>query len=790
MGTKTAKARPSNLPIEFTSFVGRRAELRELKRLLATTKLLTLTGSGGAGKTRLALRAAAEMARGFPDGAWVVSLGSIQDPLLISQAVLNALGAHDQSASWSLSTLTDYLASRRLLLVIDNCEHLLDGCAVLASTLLNSCPYVRLLATSRQALGVTGEVRMPVPPMSLPGEGDDASLERLMNFEAVRLLSERAAAVVPGFVVNAENAAPVLRLCRRLDGIPLALELAAVRLGSLSLDQLNQGLAGDRSMLGSGNRGVEGRQQTLEATIGWSYGLLEEVEQLLWARLSVFAGGFDAEAAIEVCSDERLPSDQIVEMLGALVEKSIVKRDLTAGNAPRYALLETIRQFGTRCLREIDEERNGRERHLDWIAALARSVGAFDSRQIELFKRMDAERDNLWAALEFCLSEPGLAPRGGEFAQHLVAYWTCRGSFGDVRRVLTSLAERAPEDSAPRAQLLLAAAVMANSQNDLEASASLGRESLRIGTHLRDSEVIALSQTWLAIPLSIDGKVAEALEAAESAVALARRIESRPIELIATTVLCNILPVVGQPERAIELGEQGLTISQECGELWARGYLLMATSQAHWQQGERQLAEAKALDGAGCKHALDDRSGLQALLEILAWMAVERGAFQRAATLLGCAERVRQSSALQFQEGFRKQHEHSMALALERLGKRQFDSLYERGLTMAVDAVMTFAAEDKLPAPPVAAKIESKTSLTKRELEIAHLIADDMSNHEIAIKLFLSDRTVETHVTHMFNKLGLNSRVQLTRWLAGISGAGTSLAANDRESSVTGKIRT
>ena len=169
MGTKTAKARPSNLPIEFTSFVGRRAELRELKRLLATTKLLTLTGSGGAGKTRLALRAAAEMARGFPDGAWVVSLGSIQDPLLISQAVLNALGAHDQSASWSLSTLTDYLASRRLLLVIDNCEHLLDGCAVLASTLLNSCPYVRLLATSRQALGVTGEVRMPVPPMSLPG---------------------------------------------------------------------------------------------------------------------------------------------------------------------------------------------------------------------------------------------------------------------------------------------------------------------------------------------------------------------------------------------------------------------------------------------------------------------------------------------------------------------------------------------------------------------------------------------------------------------------------------------
>jgi len=217
----------------------------------------------GAGKTRLALRAAGEIARGFPDGAWFVSLGSIQDPLLVSQAVFTALGAHDQSANWSLSSLAGYLAGKRLLLVLDNCEHLVDACAILASTLLKSCPDLRLLATSRQALGVAGEVRMPIPPMSLPREGDEELLEQLMNSEAVRLLSERAAAVVPGFAVNAENAAPVLQLCRRLDGIPLALELAAVRLGALSLDQLNQGLASELSTLGSGDRGAEARQQTL-----------------------------------------------------------------------------------------------------------------------------------------------------------------------------------------------------------------------------------------------------------------------------------------------------------------------------------------------------------------------------------------------------------------------------------------------------------------------------------------------------------------------------------------------
>ena len=247
---------------------------------------------------------------------------------------------------------------------------------------------------------------MPVPPMSLPVDGDEPSAEASRDLGGRAVAGRARGCGAPGFAIDDTNAEPVLRLCRRLDGIPLAIELAAVRLGALSLDQLNQGLDESLAALGSGNRGAEARQQTLEATIDWSYGLLDDAEQVLWARLSVFAGGFDAAAAIEVCADERRPAGADRRTLGSLVEKSIVRRELKSGNEPRYSFLETIRQYGRERLRDLGEEdSHPGTRHLAWMAGLARSVGAFDDRQAELFERMDLERDNLWAALEFCARE-------------------------------------------------------------------------------------------------------------------------------------------------------------------------------------------------------------------------------------------------------------------------------------------------------------------------------------------------------------------------------------------------
>ena len=770
------RPRPSGLPAELTSFVGRRQELREVKRLLAGTRLLTLTGSGGAGKTRLALRAAADMARGFPDGAWLVLLAPVRDPLLVTQAVFGALGVHDLSAGVSLSSLADYLAGRRLLLVLDNCEHLLDGCAVLASTLITSCPGLRLLATSRQALGVAGEVRMTVPPMSLPEAGGDISVQKALDSDAVWLLNERAAAVVPGFTVGPQNAAAAAELCWRLDGIPLALELAAVRLGSLSIDQLNQGLADELSILGRGNRGAEARQQTLEATIDWSYGLLAEPERLLWARASVFAGGFEEDAAIEVCSDPQLPSGQIAGLLGALVDKSVLKRVLRDGGPPRYWLLETLRQYGRQRLRELGEEAATQKRHFDWICALARTAGAWDDRQAEMFDRMYLERDNLWAALDFCLRHPDEAEAAAELAQRLNAFWTCRGPLSDVRRILTSLLEVTPEDSPPRGGLLWVAAAMAATQDDYKASVELSEESLRIGTLLEDASVVGWSLIYVTIAHWFAGNPPEATRL-NQVLSLARLMQLPQLELAALNALAYVSMARGELDRVVEFGGQGLAASKARGELWLRALFLNVMAQASWQQGGRQRAQALAQEGVSCSHALDDRVGLGILLETLAWMAARQAAHERAAVLLGFAQRVREMSTLTLVEPFRPQHAQSVAAATESLGQTAFDAAFERGRAMTIDEGAAFAVEGKPPPKPApAAKPAPHALLTGRQLDIARLVAADLSNKQIAARLFLSERTVETHITNILNKLGLNSRTQISRWMADLNEPGLTAA--------------
>jgi len=760
MAVRTARSRAGNLPSELTSFVGRRHELAEIKRLLTTTRLLTLTGSGGAGKTRLALRAAADLTRSLADGAWLVALAPIDDPLLITQAVFSALGLPDVSSRWSLSALSDYLREKRVLLVLDNCEHLLDGAAGLAGTLLRSCPELRILATSRQALGMPGEVRHHVPPLSLPEVIGSSSPGQIAGSDAVALFVERAAAVQPGFSLDESNAASVLQVCARLEGMPLALELAAVRLEGLSVDQLLAGL--DRELLAPGAvlRGAEARQRTMEATLDWSHSLLSVQQRRTWARLSVFAGGFGAEAAEAVCSDLEQPPGDVPGVLAALVESSILRRDHGI-EPPRYSMLETVRQYGRRRLRELGEELDLQTRHRDWVAGLAQATSTFDDTNPQTFDAIHRERDNLWSALEHCNRQPGEAAAGVDISASLTNYWMARGPLRDIRRYIESLLPLTEPDSQVRARALVTAALFASALDDAATGEAHGLDAMRIAGVLHSANVACWAAGALLLTAFVQGKREGVSELCRS---MLETGGETGMGVVARHYTCQHWLDEDRIDEVIEMGEAGVAICKKVGDLYTRGMILNTLGEARRRRGELPLAEALIRDGVVCKHALDDRRGVATLTETLAWVASDERDDARAATLLGCAQSLRDSIAIPLLAPYLPPHRACEDGVRERLGEAQYRRAQRQGLAMsageAVDYVLGQAEPKLAPASATTAPV-----LSRRELEIARLVAEGLTNREIAVRLFISNRTVETHVTNMLNKLGINSRTQLARWV-------------------------
>ena len=754
-------AKPGNLPVEVTSFVGRRRELAEIKRLLSSTRLLTLTGSGGAGKTRLALRAAAEMARNFSDGAWVVLLAPIDDPLFVTQAVFSAFGLQDVSSRWSLSALSDYLRDKRVLLVLDNCEHLLDSVAVLAGTLLKACPELRILATSRQALGMAGEVRLRVPPLSLPDAATSMSPGQLAGFDAVALLVERAGAVQPGFVIDDSNAAAVRQLCARLDGMPLALELAAVRLEGLSVGQLLAGLDRELAAPSASLRGGEARQRTLEATLDWSHSLLNDRQRRVWAQLSVFAGGFDEDAAAAVCDDS-----EITEVLASLVESSILQRDPQA-DPPRYSMLETVRQYGRRRLKELGEETHLQERHRDWLLASLGGAIFGGPGEVEAFSRVQRELDNLWSALEFC-RRADYVDAGVVLCGSLTNYWLSRGPLRDVRRYLESLLPLIrPDQLLLRARCLMGVALLADALDDADAGEVAGTEALRITQSLGETEWVGWACGGLLLAAFVKGKTQGVEELAETMLEAGRATDDASMVAIATHYRCLNWLGQGRVDEVLEVGEAILGQLRSRSELFVRGTIVNSLGEARRRRGE--LAEATALikEGIECKRAIDDRRGLAILVETLAWIVSDGSDFIRAATLLGASQGLRDAMGIPILAPFTPQHARCVALTRERLGTAGFERAFRSGREMSVGEAADFAI-GQAPARRIgvaAAPPKSAVALSRREMEIAKLIAEGLTNKEVAARLFISNRTVETHVTNMLNKLGLNSRTQLARWV-------------------------
>ena len=394
-----------NLPLELTSFVGRRTELSAVKHMLSSSRLVTLTGIGGVGKTRLALRTATDVAKNFADGAWLVELGELRDETLVVDIVAAGLGLRDESSARPLlDVLIEFLSSRRLLLVLDNCEQVVDAAAKLADTLLRACPELRILVTSREALDIGGEAVLRLSPLAFPRPDSETTLGGLSGYDAVALFADRAAAAVPGFELTDDNKTTVASICSRLDGLPLAIELAAARLRAISPEQILERLADRYSLLTRGSRCAPVRQQALSWSVGWSYDLCTPAEQQLWCQLSVFAGSFDLEAAEDICDGDLSP-DQILDLLTALVDKSILTRTERNGSV-QFRLLETLRDYSHDQIRQTDRYAELRRRHADWCRRLVRDAAAdwFSPRQVEWMKRLEREGLNIRAALEFTLT--------------------------------------------------------------------------------------------------------------------------------------------------------------------------------------------------------------------------------------------------------------------------------------------------------------------------------------------------------------------------------------------------
>jgi predicted ATPase/class 3 adenylate cyclase len=632
-GATVAMPPPNNLPRQLTSFVGREPQIEEVKQLLARTCLLTLTGSGGVGKTRLAQKVAEEVLGDYPDGAWIVELATLTDPTRVTQAISTAVKVREEAGRSLMTTLTEHLQTRTTLLILDNCEHLLAATAGIADELLRRCPTLRILATSREPFNIGGETVYRVPSLTLPERHTQLLPEHAAQFEAVRLFVERASASAPSFALNARNGAAVSVLCRQLDGIPLAIELAAVRVKSMPIEQINSRLADRFRFLTGGSRTAPTRQQTLRALIDWSYDLLPQHERELFHRIAVFAGGFTLEAAEAVCSGDE-PID-ILDVLTNLVDKSLLQVEEEDGRA-RYRLLETLRQYAREKLAASGQLETLQRRHMDHYLAMVQDAERklYGSEQAWWLERLDTEHDNLRAALAWTPGDPLEAEKGLHLAAAIWWFWHIRGYFTEGREWLAAKLAQGTQRTRERARALNGAAVLARNQGDYTAARALSLESLDIKRELGDRQGIAASLNNLATLALAQSDYNAAAPFYEESCAIERKLGNRQGITSCLIGLGNVATEQGDYAAAQQLYTESLALKREMADRRGIATSLIGLGTIAFHQGRYPLARRLMQESLEIRRHLRDRRGIGTSLAALGTLALAEGEFHEAEVLL------------------------------------------------------------------------------------------------------------------------------------------------------------
>jgi predicted ATPase/DNA-binding CsgD family transcriptional regulator len=807
---------PNNLPLQVNRFIGRERELTAVSGLLVTSRLLTLTGAGGSGKTRLALQVATDLREEFAHGVWWVELAALSDPLLVPQAVASALSIPERADCTQTVALSDALRPKQLLLVLDNCEHLLAACAQLIATLLHTCSQLRVLVTSREALTIAGETIWLVLPLRVPDTYQPPPIDELLTYEAIQLFVERARSVLPSFMLTPENASAVVQVCRRLDGMPLAIELAAARIRALSVEQILARLDDAYRLLTGGSRSALPRQQTLRAAMDWSYDLLSAHEQACFRRLSVFAGSFSLEAAEAICAGEPGEAYDVLDVLSSLIDKSLVLMEQRSGEA-RYRLLETIRQYGQDKLQEFAETPQVRRNHRDWYARLAEQAETetLEARQESVFDRLEVEHENLRGALGWSLEQQE-AETAAQIGAAISRFWLLRGYMSEGRRWLERALSGFSAKNAVRVKALNIAAMLASLQDDNKTARTLVEESLELSRELADRKQTGYALYTLGRLARVEGNYAGAVTFLEESLALFRELGRKDdVALVLSDFGLTVL-YLGEYERATALCEASLALSRELGDLrgiasWLANLAIVTLARGDARRAtnlcEESLAIRKALGyKGGCAHTLailgrtaltqgfyeratacykesltlrqetGEKEGIATALEGLAAVTGMQGQPVSAARIYGFAEALRTLLGAPLTPIDRPAYQHTVAALRAQLDEPTFLNAWTAGQVMTLEealaeAMQVQAREHISPTTPPAPVETPSTSpargnpfgLTAREIEVLRLVTQGMTTTQIAEQLMISPRTADAHLRSIYRKLAVTSRAAATR---------------------------